>query len=68
MDHGAAAAIAIAAGGLILDESAVGEGGRCPNLTANRTALGNADLDNVGPGGGGVITAEALVVAESACS
>ena len=66
-DHRAAAAVAVAADG-------PGCGRGCsrkwwPHLRtrlSNRTPFGNSDLDDVGPGGGGVIAADGLVVAEAA--
>ena len=64
MDHGTAAGVAVAADGLVVVEGAAGEGGRRPELIADRTPLGDSDLDNVGPRGGAVIAADGLVVAE----
>src|SRR5205823_3667230 len=56
--HLAAAAVAVAALGLILVERAVGDGGRGSNFIENSTPLCTSDPDDVGPDGGGIIAAE----------
>ena len=66
MDHGPAADVAITADRLVMVEGAVGKGGLTADLIANRAPLRNADLDNVGTRGGGVISAQGLIVTEGA--
>src|SRR5262245_55773266 len=57
-DHRAAAAVAVAADGLVVVECAAGNGGHSSKRSVDHTPSAESDLDDVGAGGAGVIAAD----------
>ena len=67
MDNGAATRVAVAADGLIIVEGATRHRCRGADLIADGAPLGDANLDDIGSGGGGVIAADGLGCEGSLC-